>query len=544
MKTPVRFIGMICLAMGIFFAGYLANRQKDPATSSASGEQAENYACPMHPQYKSDHAGDCPMCGMRLEAINAGNVGGKLAAMRPAASGMIPISAAKQQLIGVRTDEVRRGSSSHILRVPGRITVDDQRLYRIIAAADGWIRELGQNTVGRFVRQNQVLASYYTRDLLATERLFLLSLGTNDQSQKSDISFASIRTASSSNPQFPVDSLHGLGMSDLQIEEIYRARTSAPDVKIYSPVSGFILSRNISPGQRFDKGTELYRIADINHVWVMTDIFEKDRDFARPGATATIRYQDREFQARMSESLPQFDPQSRTLKTRFEIDNPGNILLPDMFVDVELHLDTPSAIMVPADAVIDSGRRKMVYVERANAEFEPRQVATGWRMGDRVQITNGLEPGERIAISGNFLIDSESRMRSPGGSSAPAAEKVKPVKDLVCGMTVDPKSPGTLKTQYKGETYYFCSETCKKSFEANPDKYIPKQTTAAKVENTKDLVCGMTVDPNSPSTLKTQYKGKTYYFCSDMCKKSFEANPEKYVHKMADEDKHGTHKTE
>jgi membrane fusion protein, copper/silver efflux system len=542
MKTPVRFIGIICLAVGVFFAGYMANRQKDPTTSSASGEQVENYSCPMHPQYRSARPGDCPMCGMRLEAMDTGGVPAD--ASNPSASGIIPISAAKQQLIGVRTDVVRRDSCSNLLRVPGRITVDDQRLYRITAASDGWIRELGQNTAGRFVSKNQMLATYYTRDLLASERLFLLSLGANDQTQKADFTSASIRTTSNYNPQFPVDSLRGLGMSDIQIEELQRTRNFIPHVNIYSPVSGYIVSRNISPEQRFDKGTELYRIADISRVWVMTDIFEKDRDFARPGATATIRYQNREFHARISESLPQFDPQSRTLKTRFEIENPGNILLPDMFVDVELRLNTPDAVAVPADAVIDSGRRKIVYVERANSEFEPRMVETGWRMGDRVQITGGLEPGERIVVSGNFLIDSESRMRAPTGNSSPADEKVKPVKDLVCGMTVDPKSPGTLKTQYKGETYYFCSETCKKSFEANPDKYIPKQTTAAKAEKPKDLVCGMMVDPNSPNTLNMQYKGKTYYFCSETCKKSFEANPDKYVHKMADEDRHGIHKAE
>jgi Cu(I)/Ag(I) efflux system membrane fusion protein len=546
MPTPARFLAGLLLAAGIFFAGYLANRQNDPAISSASVVQAAPYTCPMHPQYKSDRAGDCPMCGMRLEEVNAGDAREKLDAMNPDTPGMVRVSAAKQQLIGVRTDEVRRSSTSHILRVPGRITVDDQRLYRIIAASDGWVVDLRENTVGRFVKRNQLLASYYTRDLLATERLFLLSVGATDPLEKGNPNLSAFRTSTSANPQFPVDSLRGLGMSDLQIEEIQKTRTSAPHVNIYSPVDGFVLARNISPSQRFDKGTEFYRIADINHVWVMTDIFEKDREFVRPGASATIRYQGRDFQARMSDALPQFDPESRTLKTRFELDNRGNILLPDMFVDVELHLDTPAAITVPADAVIDSGRRKIVYVEYDNAGFEPRLVNTGWRLGDRVQITKGLEPGERVAVSGNFLLDSESRMRLPDSDSASSAEKAKPVKDLVCGMTVDPKSANTLKVQYKGETYYFCSETCKKSFEADPAKYVPQKAMTPKVEKVKDPVCGMDVDPNSPDVFKTQYKGKTYYFCSEHCKKSFEANPGKYVQKtMATHDIAGmTHRSE
>ncbi|MBS1214039.1 MAG: efflux transporter, family, subunit, partial [Proteobacteria bacterium] len=412
------------------------------------------------------------------------------------------------------------------------------------AAADGWILDLGPNTAGRFVKKNQLLASYYTRELLGTERLFLTSLGPNESPQNVAGSSPSIRVGASLIPQYPVDSLRGLGMSDIQIEEIKRNRMSSPNIKIYSPVTGYVLERNVSPEQRFDKGAEFYRIADISHVWVMTDIFEKDRQFLKPGKMATVRYQGRKFMARMSDALPQFDAESRVLKTRFELNNPGQVLLPDMFVDVELEVEKPEAITIPADAVIDSGRRKTVYVERSSGVFEPRLVETGWRMGDRVQITQGLEPGERIVVSGNFLIDSESRMKMPESSSAAAVEKAAQIKDLVCGMDVDPKSPNTLKTQYKGETYYFCSEHCKKSFEANPEKYLPKKSPAAKAEKAKDLVCGMDVDPNMAGVLKTEYKGKTYYFCSDTCKKSFDENPGQYVGKMADPDMPGMHMTE
>jgi membrane fusion protein, copper/silver efflux system len=209
----------------------------------------------------------------------------------------------------------------------------------------------------------------------------------------------------------------------------------------------------------------------------MSDIFEKDRQFVKPGATATIRYQGREFQAHMSDALPQLDPQTRTLKTRFELDNPGGALLPDAFVDVELRLDTPAAITIPAEAMIDSGLRKTVYVEKGNGTFEPRLVQTGWRMGERVQITAGLEPGERIVVSSNFLIDSESRMKMPAAESHAMTEKHEnhgTVKDLICGMDIDPASPHTLKMQHGGKTYYFCSDLCRKSFETNPGQYAMK----------------------------------------------------------------------
>jgi multidrug efflux pump subunit AcrA (membrane-fusion protein)/YHS domain-containing protein len=482
MTTPARSITVLLVAVGIFFAGYLANRQKDPDTSLASEKQPAGYSCPMHPQYRSDHAGDCPICGMRLESMTAGNSGINAQPAHPDRPGMVQISAEKQQLIGVRTDEVRRDSSSHTLRVPGRITVDDQRLYRLVAATDGWVLELGENTVGRFVKQNQLLATYYTRDLLATERLFLLSTNASDQGQVRD--YGSVRISGSAIPQFPIDSLRGLGMSDRQIEEIQRTRTAAESVKIYSPVAGFVLARNISPQQRFERGEEFYRIADIGHVWVLTDIFEKDREFVKPGATATIRYQGREYKARLSDALPQLDTQTRTLKTRFELDNPGNLLLPDMFVNVELNVDTPSAVTVPAEALIDSGLRKTVYVEQGNGVFEPRLVETGWRLADRVQITSGLEPGERIVVSGNFLIDSESRMKLTYGNTPAAAAKPGTAKDLVCGMDVDPGSPNTLSSKLGGKTYYFCAESCKKGFEANPGKYVPSMMAAQDAHGT------------------------------------------------------------
>jgi len=454
---------------------------------ASKGEQVTSrkilyYVDPMHPAYKSDKPGIAPDCGMELVPVyEDGGMGGVgTGASGPA--GTVTIGAAKQQLIGVRTDEVRRDSSSHVLRVPGRIAVDDQRLYRIVAAADGWIVDLGQNTVGRFVKKDQLLASYYTKDLLYTERLFLLSIPANEPvpTATKDFSQASIRTAGSANPQFPIDSLRGLGMSDLQIEEIHRTRAASPHIGIYSPVTGFVLTRNISPSQRFDKGTELYRIADISRVWVMTDIFEKDREFLKPGAEATILYQGRRLKARMSDALPQFDAQSRILKARFELDNPDHLLQPDTFVDVEVPVTRPPAITVPADAIVDSGNKKTVYVAKADGVFEPRKVETGWRAGDQVEIVKGLMPGEKIVVSGTFLIDSESRMKA-----AAAGIYGETSEDPVCGMEVDESKAkaATRTADYKGRTYYFCSDDCKEKFDKQPTKYAwkvsPSPATAA-----------------------------------------------------------------
>jgi membrane fusion protein, copper/silver efflux system len=542
MPRPGRVVIGIVLASAIFFAGYAANRRPQPTASPASARPAVTYACPMHPQYTSDRPGDCPLCGMRLEPVSGHGSQGPSSS---ATSGAVVVGQAGQQLIGIRTDDVRLESSSQVLRVPGRIAVDQQRLYRIVAAVDGWILDLRDNTVGRFVKKDQLLGSYYTRDLLSTERLFLLSIPANEPlpTQTRDFSQASIRTAGSANPQYPIDNLRGLGMADIQIDEIHTTRTASPYINIYSPVSGFVLERTIAPKQWFDKGSELYRIADISRVWVWTDIFEKDRQFLHAGAEATVVYQGRRLRARMSEALPQFDPQSRTLKTRFELENPDNLLQPEMFVDVELDVPMAPAMTVPADAVFDSGRRKTVFVDRGNGSFEARRIETGWRLGDRVEITKGLMEGERVVASANFLLDSESRMR------AASAGILNPESDIVCGMEVDGKrvaAAGHTAT-HEGHTYYFCSDECKKKFEAEPAKYIephrhepapatakasaPPQAAAARRTMVKDPVCGMDLDPKDPAIAarKVDYDGKSYYFCSDECKRDFLQNPTAYV---------------
>lgn len=475
--TPPKLALSLCLAAGIFGAGYISNRQPASVPSSTSSVRPVlYYTCPMHPQYKSDRPGDCPSCGMRLVPVHLNEAGSRAEAGSSDLPGTLRISTAQQQLIGVRTDEVRQASASHRLRVPGRITVDDARLYRLIAAADGWVRELGQNTAGSFVEKDQVLASYYTSNLLASAQTFVYALATNEQTQGGLL--GTQRGPTTLNLQVAVDSLRSLGMTERQIDEIRRTHQSASQINVYAPISGFILARNISPTQRFDKGAEMYRIADIGHVWVVTDVFEKDREFVRPGTVATIRYRGREFPARMSDVLPQFDPQSRTLKTRFELDNPGHFLRPDMFVDVEVHVNMPAAITVPADAVVDSGRRKTVYVDRGRGYFEPRLVQTGWRLGDRVQVTDGLAPGEHIVVSSNFLIDSESRMK-PAAASVPVVMAATAAeKDPVCGMDVDPKAPDPIQTRHAGKTYTFCSSSCKKDFEAAPEKYLRQRQPA------------------------------------------------------------------
>jgi len=179
----------------------------------------------------------------------------------------------------------------------------------------------------------------------------------------------------------------------------------------------------------------------------------------------------------MTAALPHFDPGSRTLKLRFEMGIPGYLLWPDMFVDVELPVSLPAAVTVPADAIIDSGMKKTVFLARGDGYFEPRLVETGWRLGDQVGIVKGLAAGEQIVVSGNFLLDSESRMRMTAGQGDQAtSEPGDMVTHPVCGMELSPaKAAGN--SEYKGTTYYFCSFQCKREFDKNPEAVFSKKAS-------------------------------------------------------------------
>jgi Cu(I)/Ag(I) efflux system membrane fusion protein len=260
---------------------------------------------------------------MRLEAVYGGG-GSNAEAQLTGRPGLVKVTAEKQQLIGVRTDVVQRTSNATALRVPGRIAVDDTRVYRLIAPSDGWIRDLANSPAGTFVKKDEALASYYVKDLVSTQQSYLYAFDTYKQYEQAQTTNVLQRTSATVNLRQALDTLRSLGMTDLQIEELRRTHTAASELSMYSPANGFVLIRNLSRAQRFDKGTELYRIADIGHVWVLADIFEKDREFLTPGVTAIVRYRGRDLPARITDALPQFDAQSRTLKTRLNSTIPAS----------------------------------------------------------------------------------------------------------------------------------------------------------------------------------------------------------------------------
>jgi len=398
-------------AVSIF--GFLLGQFRPPAKAQAA-RRVLYYVDPMHPAYKSDKPGIAPDCGMKLEPVYAEDAArADLASANP---NHIKIDSATQQLFGIRLTTVEKTSGTHSLRVLGRVAADETRIYRVNVRTDGFVKDTRDDAVGNRVRKDQHLATIYSPEFLAVSGGYLSANERTPSATSKDTPVAS----GAASVQARADRLRNLGMSDTQIQEMTVTRKLPEDIYVVSPADGFILARSISPGQRFEKHTEFYRIADLSHVWILADAFGKDAQSFRRGALVRVLVPDTgdSFRARVSDVLPEVDPATRAFKIRLEADNPAFALRPEMFVSVELPLSVSPALTVPADALLESGLTKRVFVECGEGCFEPREVETGWHLDDRVQILKGLRAGEKVVSAGTFLVDSESRLQIAAGRNA------------------------------------------------------------------------------------------------------------------------------
>jgi len=387
------------------------------------------YVDPMHPAYHSDRPGTAPDCGMALEPVYAEEASKSLVHSEDSMSGTVQIDQASQQLYGIRLAKVVRGTGQGTITVFGRVAADQSRIYRVNLGTDGFVKETYGDAVGNHVTKDQHLAIVYSPEFLSVAGGYLsANERTPGSIQASKDNSVATTTQGAASAQARADRLRNLGMSDSQIDEISTTRKIPENIYVVSPTDGFILSRNVSPGVRFERYMDMYTIADLRRVWVLAEVFGKDAQIFRPRTRARVILPDtgESFSARVSDVLPEVDPATRILSPRLEVDNHNFKLRPDMFVNVELTVSQPSGLTVPADAVLDSGLSKRVFVQTSPGHFEARAVETGWRLNDQVQIVRGLREGETVVATGTFLVDSESRLQvvSNSGGSAQNGAKV------------------------------------------------------------------------------------------------------------------------
>jgi len=396
-----------------------------PRVKAAPARHVLYWVDPMHPAYRSDKPGTAPDCGMALEPVYAEEASQAALPTEELAGAAVRIDPVSQQLYGIRLAKVEKDTGQGSIRVFGRIAPDQTLVYRVNLGTDGFVKETNDDAVGNFVKKNQHLAIVYSPEFLSVAGGYLSANERTPSSNMApkDNSVPSI-TQGAASAQARADRLRNLGMSDAQIDEISAERKIPENVYVVSPTDGFILSRNISPGVRFERYMDMYTVANLSRVWVMAEVFGKDAQAFRPGARARITLPDtgESFEARVSDVLPEVDPATRVLKPRLEVVNPGFKLRPDMFVNVELAVSQPPGLTVPADAVLNSGLSKRVFVQTSAGHFQERAVETGWRLNDRVQIVKGLREGESVVSAGTFLVDSESRLQMASNSGNATGE--------------------------------------------------------------------------------------------------------------------------
>jgi RND family efflux transporter MFP subunit len=365
--------------------------------------------------------------------------------------GDVTVDPRRQQLMGVRTVPAARIALTPTIRTVGIVRSAETRLADVNLKLEGWIRDLYVDYTGQAVTKGQPLFTLYSPDLLTTENEYLLALKTREQLQHSEIPDARDRAE-----QLVTAARQRLALWDLSDDELRKLddmRQPQDVVTFRSPVAGVVLEKTALQGMHVIAGQTLYKIADLSVVWVEADVYERELPLVRVGDRATITleaYPNERFTGRVLYIYPYVDEKTRTNKVRYEFVNRGGRLKPGMFANVEIAAVTGMAIVVPTNAVLDSGTEQIVFVAKGDGYFQPRTVKVGRRLEDQTQILEGLKEGEQVATGATFFLDSESQLRAslqgyenPAGAapSAPGASSAARV-DIVFHTVPDPPKTG------------------------------------------------------------------------------------------------------
>jgi len=299
------------------------------------------------------------------------------------------------------------------IKTVGRIDYDEQRLVQLHPKTEGWIEEMFVDKTGEPVHVNSILLSLYSPQLVSTQQEFVLALKNLETLRASP--FEDVRTGAEELVQTTEDRLRLFDVPDHQIDELKATLTIRKNLHIHSPADGIVIKIGAREGQFVTPQTELYAIADLSRVWVLVDIYEDELPWIRIGDQARMNISavpGRIFTGTLAYIYPYAESRTRTVKVRMEFDNPDLLLKPDMFADITIEADAiEDAIAVPSEAIIRSGTRQQVFIQRAPGKFEPREVSLGVSSDGWTQIRDGIEAGEEVVVSAQFLIDSESKLR-------------------------------------------------------------------------------------------------------------------------------------
>lgn len=394
---------LIGLGIGYWFAG---SRAVAPHAEAGQAEPRPlYYRNPMNPEITSRVPAKDHM-GMDYIPVFADEES-------PAPAGTVKIDPVTEQNIGVRTVLVERRDMAREIHTVGRVGYDEQRITRLHPKTQGWIENLRVGTTGEAIRRDEILLSIYSPQLVTSQQEYLLALRNLEALSASP--FEDVRRGAISLVETSLERLRLLDVPEHQIEELKVTREGKKQLHIHSPTKGVVINVGAREGQFVTPQTELYMIADLSSVWVFVDLFEEEMPWVSVGDEAAMKVSavpGTTFAGRLTYIYPYAESTTRTIKARLEFENPGRLLKPDMFADITIDASPrKDAIVVPSEAIIRSGLRERVFVVRDAGKFEPREVEVGLGSGPLTEILGGLAEGERVVVSAQFLIDSESKLR-------------------------------------------------------------------------------------------------------------------------------------
>ena len=360
------------------------------------GDDVAFYTCPMHPSVRQKHDGQCPICGMDLAPVTYDEE----------ESGVIFVDEGRRGQLGVRTGKVIRAPMTRSIRAIARVAYDESKLEDVTLKLGGYISKLHVTQTGQPVKKGQLLFTLYSPELFAAQQEYLLAREGHEAAGSGRGDYL-VRAAAKK--------LELWGLSRAQINELAKRGKALEDVPFRSSVSGYVIEKNVVEGAAVSAGERLFRIAALDRVWAIADVYESDLALIEKGmpVEVTMSYlPGKSYEGQVSYVYPYLDPASRTGKVRIALPNKGLELKPDMFANVAFQIELGPRLQIPIDAVVYTGPRRLVFVDMGEGRLRPQEVVLGVRSDDKVEVIRGLREGQTIVTSGNFLVAAESRIRS------------------------------------------------------------------------------------------------------------------------------------
>ncbi len=366
----------------------------------------ETYICPMHPTVVSDKPGSCPICGMDLVV--------KEADASSAQNGSVQIDPVTIQNIGVKTMVVKKQPLKRMVRAVGRVDYDETRIMDVNSKIAGWVEQLYVDYTGQWVEKGQPLLALYSPELVAAQEEYLTALDYAERMRD-----GAVREVSQSADDLLAAARQRLLYWDIsvgQIAELEKMRQVGRTMPILAPRSGIVTHRDVLEGAYIRSGQHLYRIADLSVVWIYADVYEYEMPWVSKGQRAEVSLSylpGEQFEGKVDYIFPFMNKKTRTVQVRMIFDNADGALKPDMYADVVIRPEVGrEGIVIPVQAVIHSGTRRVVVMAHGDGRFEPREIHTGVETEDGYEVLRGLNPGEEIVTAAQFLIDSESNLKA------------------------------------------------------------------------------------------------------------------------------------